>query len=277
MTARAFLIRGLIAGLVAGIATFFVAYSVGEPHVETAIVLEESGTAAEEGPADASHDHGDEAAGGHNHTHSHTHGDEGEGEDPEVSRDSQRTWGLLTGSLAVGLALGGIVALVAAATIGRMGRLQPGQSTALITLLGFVAFALVPFLKYPANPPAVGSGDTIGDRTALYFGFVVVSVLTAVAATYVALRLRNRLGTYGGVVAGAAGYLAVVVVAGQLFATVNEVGDFPADTLWFFRRASLFTLATMWGVIGVVLTGLVGRLYAAQTTRAQRRALAANL
>lgn len=277
MTARAFLIRGLIAGLVAGIATFFVAYSVGEPHVETAIVLEESGTAAEEGPADASHDHGDEAAGGHNHTHSHTHGDEGEGEDPEVSRDSQRTWGLLTGSLAVGLALGGIVALVAAGTIGRMGRLQPGQSTALITLLGFVAFALVPFLKYPANPPAVGSGDTIGDRTALYFGFVIVSVLTAVAATYVALRLRNRLGTYGGVVAGAAGYLAVVVVAGQLFATVNEVGDFPADTLWFFRRASLFTLATMWGVIGVVLTGLVGRLYAAQTERAQRRALAASL
>ena len=73
------------------------------------------------------------------------------------------------------------------------------------------------------------------------------------------------------VVAGAAGYLAVMVVAGQLFATVNEVGDFPADPLWFFRRASLFTLATMWGVIGVVLTGLVGRLYAAQTERAQRR------
>jgi len=275
MTARAFLIRGLIAGLVAGIATFFIAYSVGEPHVETAIALEESGTAADEAPAEASHDHGDEASGGHSHTHSHSHGDEGE--DTEVSRDNQRTWGLLTGSVAVGLALGGIVALVAAATIGRMGRLQPGQSTAVVTLLGFVAFALVPFLKYPANPPAVGSGDTIGDRTALYFGFVVVSVLAAVAATYAALRLRNRLGTYGGVVAGAAGYLAVMVVACQLFATVNGVGDFPADTLWFFRRASLLTLATMWGVIGVVLTGLVGRLYAAQTTRAQRRALAANL
>jgi hypothetical protein len=275
MTARAFLIRGLIAGLVAGIATFFVAYSVGEPHVETAIALEESGTAADEAPAEASDDHGDEASGGHSHTHSHSHGDEGEG--TEVSRDNQRTWGLLTGSVAVGLALGGIVALVAAGTIGRMGRLQPGQSTAVVTLLGFVAFALVPFLKYPANPPAVGSGDTIGDRTALYFGFVAVSVLAAVAATYAALRLRNRLGTHGGVVAGAAGYLAVMVAAGQLFATVNEVGDFPGDTLWFFRRASLFTLTTMWGVIGVVLTGLVGRLYAAQTAQAQRRALAASL
>ncbi|GAB2730729.1 CbtA family protein [Nocardioides pakistanensis] len=275
MTARAFLIRGLVAGLVAGIATFFVAYSVGEPHVEAAIALEESTAASGEAPAEGSHDHSDEPSGGHSDTDSHSHGEEDE--NTAVSRGTQRTWGLLTGSLAVGVALGGIVALVAAGAVGRMGRLQPGQSTALVALLGFVAFALVPFLKYPANPPAVGSGDTIGDRTALYFGFVVVSVLVAVSATYAGLRLCDRLGTFGGVVVGAAGYLAVMVVAGQLFTTVNEVGDFPGDTLWFFRRASLFTLATMWGVIGVVLTGLVGRLYAAQTAQAQRRALAASL
>ena len=274
MSARAFLIRGLVAGVVAGIATFFVAYAVGEPHVEAAIALEESAS-SDEAAAKGSHDHGAEASGGDSSAHSHSHADEDEG--TAVSRGTQRTWGLLTGSLAVGVALGGIVSLVAAGTTGRMGRLQPGQSTALVTLLGFVAYALVPFLKYPATPPAVGSGDTIGERTALYFGFVVVSVLAAVAATYAALRLRNRLGTYRGVVVGAAGYLVVVVVAGQLFATVNEVGDFPGDTLWFFRRASLFTLATMWGVIGVVLTGLVGRLYAAETAQTQRRALAASL
>jgi hypothetical protein len=275
MTARAFLVRGLIAGLIAGFATFLVAYSVGEPHVDAAIALEEAGTAAE-----AHHD-GDEAANGHTHSHgdeatgghSHSHGDEA----TAVSRDTQRTWGLLTATLAVGVALGGIVGLVAAGTIGRIGRLLPGQSTALVTLLGFIAFALVPFLKYPATPPGVGSGDTIGDRTALYFGFVVVSVAAAVAATYAASRLCARIGSYGSVVAAAAGYLVAMVIAGQLFATVDEVGDFPGDTLWFFRRASLFTLATMWGVIGVVLTGLVGRLYAAETARAQRRALAASL
>jgi predicted cobalt transporter CbtA len=272
MTARAFLIRGLVAGLIAGIATFFVAYWVGEPYVEAAIVLEQSAVAHEETPGGASHDHG-AGISGSSETPSHSHTDEG----AVVSRHTQRTWGLLTGSLAVGVALGGIVALIAAGTIGRVGRLQPSQSTAVVTLLGFVAFALVPFLKYPATPPAVGSGDTIGDRTALYFGFVVVSVLAALAATYAALRLRNRLDTYGGIVAGTAGYLIVMVVAGQLFATVNEVGDFPGDTLWFFRRASLITLATMWGVIGVVLTGLVGRLHAVETTQAQRRALAASL
>ncbi len=260
MNARALLVRGLVAGLVAGITTFLVAYSVGEPHVRTAISIEESGAAAEA--------HGEEA-----------HGEEAHGEEAgaEVSREDQETWGLLTGTLTVGLALGGIVALVAAGTVGRIGRLLPGQSTALVALLGFVAVALVPFLKYPATPPAVGSSETIGERTGLYFGFMLVSVAAAAVATYGALRLRERIGTYGGVVAGTTAYLAVVVVAGRLFSTVDDVGDFPADTLWLFRRASLITLATMWGVIGVVLTGLVSRHYAAETAEAQRRQLAASL
>jgi hypothetical protein len=259
MTARALLVRGLVAGLLAGLATFLVAYAVGEPHVEAAIALEEGAVPAH---------HHEEADG-----QAHSHADE----EAVVSRADQRTWGLLTGTLAVGVALGGIVALVAAGTVGRVGTLLPGQSTALVALVGFVSVALVPFLKYPANPPGVGSGDTIGQRTALYFGFLAVSVLAAVAATYAGVRLRERLGTYAGVVLGIAAYLVVVVVAGELFASVDEVGDFPGDTLWLFRRASLLTLATTWAVLGVALAGMVGRLHATQSAAARRRELAASL
>ncbi|MCA0179298.1 MAG: CbtA family protein [Actinobacteria bacterium] len=260
MNARALLIRGLIAGLIAGFATFFVAYVVGEPQVDTAISIEEAGSAAE--PPAAEHT-GAEGR--------HTHSEEEAG--TEVSRSTQKTWGLLTGTLTVSVAMGGLVALIAAGTMGRLGRLQPGQSTALVTLIGFVSFALVPFLKYPATPPAVGNAETIGSRTGLYFGFLLVSIVAAVASTYGAVRLRERLGNYGAVVAAIAAYLLVVSVAGQLFATVNEVGDFPADTLWFFRRAALLTLATMWGVIGVVLTGLVSRLYGQQVRPTPARPL----
>ncbi|MGL5927764.1 MAG: CbtA family protein, partial [Dermatophilaceae bacterium] len=39
MTARAFLVRGLLAGLLAGLAAFAVAYTLGEPHVDRAIAL----------------------------------------------------------------------------------------------------------------------------------------------------------------------------------------------------------------------------------------------
>ncbi len=260
MTARAFLIRGLLAGLVAGLAAFTVAYFVGEPQVQTAIELEEAGAAAS--PAAF---------------HSHDADESHDGEGTTVSRHNQRTWGLLTGNLGVGVALGGLVALVAAAVVGRLGRWTPGQSTAFVAVAGFAAVALVPFLKYPANPPAVGNGETIGDRTSLYFIYLLVSIVAALAATALAARLWGERGTYVAVLSGVGTYLLVVVVVGLLMPTVNEIGAFPGDVLWYFRRASIMTLATTWAVIGVVLSGLVGRLHQQTAAVTARRELAANL
>jgi hypothetical protein len=257
VSARAFLVRGLLAGLIAGFAAFLVAHQVGEPHVERAIAIEE---AADDG-----------------HSHSDADDSETDEDGTVVSRGDQRTWGLLTGSLGIGTALGGLVALVSAGVVGRIGRLSPGQSTALVALVGFVAVALVPFLKYPATPPAVGDSETIGDRTAYYFAFLVLSVALAALASVVAVRLHARIGTYAAVLTGTGIYLVAVVVAGLLMPTVNEVGTFPADTLWFFRLASLFTLATMWAVIGVALVGLVGRLHSRAVAETARRELAASL
>jgi len=65
-----------------------------------------------------------------------------------------------------------------------------------------------------------------------------------IESTILALRVRDSHGTYTGVLAGIGVYVVVMVVAGVLMPTVNEVGDFPADTLWYFRRDSLITSAT---------------------------------
>ena len=272
MTARAFLIRGLVAGLIAGFAAFAVAYFVGEPHVQRAIEIEES-AAAPATPGAQREGQAFTASPAAVHTHDEGHEEDG----TVVSRDNQRTWGLLTGTLGISTALGAIVALVAAGIVGRIGRWTPGQSTAYAAAAGFVAVALVPFLKYPAAPPAVGNADTIGDRTSSYFIFLLISILAAVAATALGQRLWEHRGTYVAVVSGAGLYLIVVVLAAVLMPTVNEVGDFPADTLWYFRLASIFTQATMWGTIGVLLVGMVGKLYRDTLAAAQRRELAASL
>lgn len=255
MTARTFLVHGLLAGLAAGLLAFFVAHQVGEPHVEAAIALEEGAHEA--------------------HTHSHT--DSHDGESAVVSRPVQRTIGLATGTVAVGTALGGLVGLLAAVAMGRLGRMSPPQSTATVTLVGFVSVALVPFLKYPANPPAVGSGETIGDRTAWFFAFLVLSVLAAVAATLVARQVWARHGAYAAVLGGAGSYLTVIVIAAVVMPSVNELGDFPADVLWSFRVSSLLTLATLWAVIAMVLTGLVRRSTAEHSLVARRRRLAESI
>jgi len=264
MTPRNFLIRGLLAGLIAGLLAFAVAYTVGEPQVDAAIQVEEAAAAhdavhAENPPAD-----------GHTHEHDTDDG-------TTVSRDTQRTWGLATGTLAIGIALGGVAGLASAFAVGRIGRLRPSQSTALVALVGFVAVSLVPFLKYPATPPAVGNENTIASRTIEYFSMQGISVLAAIGAVLLARRLLHSLGTYRTILFAAGAYLVVVILAGVLMPAVNEIGDFPGDTLWSFRVATLLTLATMWAAIGVVLTGLVGRLYEREASAAARRSLAASL
>lgn len=260
LSPAAFLIRGLIAGLFAGIVAFGVAFALGEPQIDDAIALEEAAAA--------------------HHSTEEAHAEEAVAAEPgmvEISRDHQKSFGLLTGTAVIGTALGGLTALAAAAVIGRLGRLSARGSTLLVAGIGFVAVALVPFLKYPATPPAVGDPGTIGDRTVEYFAMLLISVLAAIAAVVVARKLLERVdGVTAGLVA-AGGFVVVVSVAGLLLPSVNEVGAFPADLLWYFRRSSILTLASLWASIAVVLTVLVGRLYDAATADAERRTLAASL
>jgi predicted cobalt transporter CbtA len=208
--------------------------------VASAIGIEESATTG-------GHEHDDAAA-----EHSH-------GEEAEVSRQHQATWGLATATVVGGVALGGIVGLAAAFACGRLGRLSPRASTALVAGIGFVAVFLVPYLKYPPNPPAVGNPDTIGQRTAWYFGMLAVSAITAILAVVAAPRLAPRYGSWNGGLIAAAGYLTVVLMAAWLLPAVDEVpAGFPADLLWQFRIASLGVQATLWAVIGLALATMIG-------------------
>lgn len=261
MNPRTFLINGLIAGFLAGVFAFGVAHQVGEPYIDQSIAVEEAG---------AGHDHAADHAGESKAAHSHD-----AEEEAVVSRNKQSTLGLATATIAIGIALGGIAGIASAFAIGRLGRLRPAASTAVVAGVGFASFALAAWAKYPPNPPAVGSGETIGSRTADYFTFQTISVVLAIAAVVVAAKLARQYDGWTAVVAPLAGWLVLVTIAGLLLPTVNEVpNDFPANTLWGFRLSSIVTQATLWGVIGVVLSGLVARTHRAEE---KRRALAESI
>ena len=249
---RDFLIRGLLAGLVAASAAFAVAYVVGEPPLRAAIALEDT--------ADGGHSYGPDTGGG---TEAHSHADEeasGTGEF-EVPRSLQSTAGLLTGLLVAGVTLGGLIGVVSAVAMGRLGRLSPRASTLAVAAIGFVAAYAVPFLLYPPNPPAIGHGDTIGLRSALYFIFLAISLIAAVTAVLGGRRLAVRLGGWHGALVAVAGYVVVLGVVMVLMPQVGEVpASFPPSILYDFRQASFLTQLTLWTVLGVVLAELVGRL-----------------
>ena len=243
ITARDLLVRGLLAGLLAGVATFLVAYVVGEPSVGAAISVEEAGAANHDpGTADAA------PAGEH---------------EPEtvVPRSLQSTAGLATATIVAGVTLGGLVGAVSALALGRFGRLGVRSTVLLVTGLGFLATYVVPFLAYPPNPPAVGSPDSIGERTALYFILIAVSLVVGVVAVVLARRLAPRWGAWYATLACAAGYAVVLAVAMALMPTYDQVpAGFPAAVLYDFRRASLLAQLALWGAVGLVTAELAHRL-----------------
>ena len=190
----------------------------------------------------------------------------GEAAEPElVSRSIQSTLGLLTGLLVYGAALGGIFALAFAYVHGRVGRLSPRATAALLAAAGFTALILVPQIKYPANPPAIGNPETIGARTALYFTMIALSVIAAIAAVSTAHQLARRLGSWNSAIAASAAYLVVLAACMLILPSIDEApSDFPATTLWNFRLAALGTQAVLWTVLGLAFGYLAERLLATQ-------------
>ncbi|MFE9438195.1 CbtA family protein [Streptomyces sp. NPDC006602] len=231
VTVRNLLVRGMLAGLAAGLLALAVSYFLGEPRVDAAIAYEEA------------------------HAHAHEHGQE------LVSRTMQSTAGLSTGVLVYGVAFGGIAALAYCFALGRIGRFGPRASALLLAVAGLVAVYVVPFLKYPANPPAVGDPDTIGRRTALYFLMVVLSVLLAVATVILGKRLAPRLGNWNATLAAGAFLVLVVGLAYGFLPSFNEVPEhYPATLLWQFRLAALAVQVTLWTSFGLVFGVMAERV-----------------
>jgi predicted cobalt transporter CbtA len=156
--------------------------------------------------------------------------------------------------------LGGLVGVLTGLALGRLGRLGVRGTALSVTAIGFVAIDVVPFLAYPPNPPSVGQAETIGQRTALYFLLMAISVIAASAAILLGRRAANRWGTWYGSVAAIAGYLAAMSMIITVMPSYHEVpSGFPASLLYDLRLASLGTRLALWAVLGVALAELISR------------------
>ncbi len=234
----ALLTRGMLAGLIAGVMAFGFAKLIGEPQVDRSIAFEEQVNQAK-------------------------------GEAPEVemvSRAVQSGIGLFTGVVVYGTAVGGLFALVFAFAYGRVGRLSPRGTAALLACAGFIAIVVAPALKYPPNPPSVGEPETIGYRTELYFLMILISIAAGVAATVIFRRLAGRYGSWNAALISAFAFIAIVAVAQLLLPNINEVPEqFPAVVLWRFRIASLGIELVLWTVIGLLFGIVAERVLASNT------------
>lgn len=230
------LFRGMIAGLISGLVLFCFLKVYGEPPVDRAIAYEELRN-------------------------------QSVSPEPELfSRHTQANAGLLTGVLVYGTAIGGLLAIAVTIANGRVGRIGSRGLTMLTAIIGLVAVVIVPLLKYPPNPPAVGSGDTIDARTTLFFIMMGFSLLSSIAAVLLYDRLTERMGGWNAALTAAAAYLLAVSVAAIALPSINEIPeDFSAVVLWNFRLATFTGHVLFWSVLGLAFGFLNNSLLGAKT------------
>lgn len=234
----ALLLRGMIVGVIAGVFAYVFAFIFGEPQVDLAIAFQ---TAASGGA---------------------------DGELPAVSRQTQAGIGLAVGLVGYGAAVGGIFALVFALTYGRLCAVRARGMAALLGVAAFVSTALVPQLKYPANPPAVGLAETIAARTTLFFLMLVLSVICMAVTVLIARRLwRERGGWSASIIAGMV-FFGLTATSFLALPSVTEMPPgFDPAVLWNFRVSSLGIHVVLWLILGLGFGAVAERLLEGRQVR----------
>lgn len=175
----------------------------------------------------------------------------------------QRGGEMLAGTI-LGLSIGSLFGIVFAYTHNSV----PGSNNkkkALIVagIMWFVLF-LIPALKYPANPPAVGDPETIYYRQSLYVAFLVISGFSALGLAFLyrkmgALNIKKAIipVAYAAIISGA--YLAMPANPDPINA--------PMDLVMGFRITSAITISMFWGLLGVIFGTFWDKLNPGETAR----------
>jgi predicted cobalt transporter CbtA len=175
----------------------------------------------------------------------------------------QRGGEMLAGTI-LGLSIGSLFGIVFAYTHNSV----PGSNNkkkALIVagIMWFVLF-LIPALKYPTNPPAVGDPETIYYRQSLYVAFLVISGFSALGLAFLyrkmgALNIKKSIipVAYAAIISGA--YLAMPANPDPINA--------PMDLVMGFRITSAITISMFWGLLGVIFGTFWDKLNPSETAR----------
>lgn len=171
-----------------------------------------------------------------------------------------RIWqrgGEIAAGTVLGLSIGALFGIVFAyARDSLPGSSNKKKALVLAGVMWLVLF-MVPALKYPANPPAVGDPETISYRQGIYLAFLAISGFGALGLAF----LHRKL---GGVRAKKAiipaAYAAIMALAFVAMPPNPDEITAPMDLVVSFRIASAFTMSMFWGLLGILLGAFWDRL-----------------
>ena len=225
MKTAIFLFIVLISGATSGLIHGSVNFTIVEPYLDQAIGIENQNLFAS-----------------------------GEEEDtPEfwVEYEGYRMWqksGQILAGVILGTSIGSLFGIVFALSRNSL----PGNNDLkkAILLAGVMWFTMyiIPFLKYPANPPTVGDGETVVLRAILYLSFIAISGLGAFGFYKLSTKLQKNKK-----IISLVGY---TVFISAVFVMMPENPDeitAPMDLVNEFRIMSVLGVSSFWISIGIIL------------------------
>ena len=240
MKTSLFIIIVLISGAFAGLIHGTVNFAIVEPYLDQAIGIENQNLFAS-----------------------------GEEEDtPEfwVEYEGYRSWqkgGQILAGVILGTSVGALFGIVFTLSRNALPGNNDVKKSLILAGIMWLTLYIIPFLKYPANPPTVGDGETVVLRAILYLSFIAISGFGAVGFYQLSKKLKNNKKLLA--------LLGYGVFISAIFFAMPENPDevtAPMDLVNEFRFMSVLGVTSFWASIGIIL-GLFWRKLSPQqeTTR----------
>ncbi|HXW11732.1 MAG TPA: CbtA family protein [Nitrososphaeraceae archaeon] len=116
----------------------------------------------------------------------------------------------------------------------------------------FLVIFLIPALKYPANPPAVGDPETIEYRESLYISMLVISGFSALGVAILYRSLGQSRKDSRKIIVPAI-YAVIIALAFAVLPNNPDEVAISADLLINFRIVTTITMGIFWGALGILL------------------------
>jgi len=165
--------------------------------------------------------------------------------------ESYRIWqksGQVLAGVILGLAMGSLFGIVYALSRNSLpGKTDVTKSVILAGIMWLTIY-IIPFLKYPANPPTVGDGETVMLRAILYVSFIALSGIGVVIFYKLSQKLQNNKKYFG-----LFGYVIFITI---LFFVMPENPDeitAPMNLVNEFRLMSVLGVSSFWLSVGLIL------------------------
>ncbi len=168
-------------------------------------------------------------------------------------RDWQKSGQILAGGI-LGMSIGALFGIVFAYSRNALPKGHTVKKTFVLAVIMWFTIFLIPFLKYPANPPTVGEAETVVLRSILYLTFIAISGFSAVGFFMLYKKLENK--KYLAFV----GYAVFITAIFFIMPPSPDEVTAPMDLVNGFRTMSVMAVTTFW-IAEAIILGLLWQKY----------------